>query len=603
MESYKMISKVHMELLLSPSLMPVEQIYPFALQLLAWTHLSDQGERLDPQWRVASVLEGTNADLLEAPKHLETLSGAFRGMAAVAAIAGANTLRSSLQECEKLRMSGHLQSFRPIDAAYFHPMRDVSAISPDLADLMVKVLGVDDQQSVYCGWDASGQFVGRLMPIAKQVFSESASLSPLPSLMPIFMGGVFEESVSSDPLLDPKASEAGQLRKFDVGIALALPPPMGAKLDPTIPEKDLYGRFHIPKASRTVLAIQHLLAQATTRVVVAVPNSVLFQNSGADREFRTELIKKGVVQAVIALPSGLLQASSVPLALMVLSPAGGHQAIRFINADDDHFRTRYSKTRVELKQIDELAALVFAPIGDRNRLMAVDVPNSQALDNEVQLQVSRYVLPASQRNLASALTGRRMCALRDFFETVRPLPTKTNETSELVDVWEIGTQDLPTRGSITRPGRRIQVAKAVAEKSKDQFLQPGDIVMMIKGTVGKVGIVPASVPPPGEDGWIAGQSATVLRVGKQAQVDAWAMFAMLRSPLGQQLLGSVTSGATIQLISLRELMQLEVPLPSPEESASAVDILAREDELQRQIDELAAQQSKLARDLWSLDPV
>ena len=139
------------------------------------------------------------------------------------------------------------------------------------------------------------------------------------------------------------------------------------------------------------------------------------------------------------------------------------------------------------------------------------------------------------------------------------------------------------------------------EKSRLQFLAPTDIVVMMKGNVGKVGIVPGTAPPSGPGGWILGQSTMALRVKPKTGVDPRALFMLLRSPLGQRLLASIVSNATIQLISLRELLQLEVPLPSPAETASCVDILAKEDRLQQQINELSAQQLALAKSLWPVD--
>jgi type I restriction enzyme M protein len=50
------------------------------------------------------------------------------------------------------------------------------------------------------------------------------------------------------------------------------------------------------------------------------------------------------------------------------------------------------------------------------------------------------------------------------------------------------------------------------EENADQFLRPYDIVLIIKGSVGKVGIVTTDVPEPQvPGGWVAGQSAIVLR--------------------------------------------------------------------------------------------
>jgi hypothetical protein len=42
-----------------------------------------------------------------------------------------------------------------------------------------------------------------------------------------------------------------------------------------------------------------------------------------------------------------------------------------------------------------------------------------------------------------------------------------------------------------------RVAASTVEENADRFLRPYDIVLIIKGSVGKVGIVPSDVPEPG----------------------------------------------------------------------------------------------------------
>ena len=64
----------------------------------------------------------------------------------------------------------------------------------------------------------------------------------------------------------------------------------------------------------------------------------------------------------------------------------------------------------------------------------------------------------------------------------------------------------------------------MAADSHKQFLRPNDIVLMTKGNAGRVGIVGSEVPKPGIGGWIAGQSAVVLRVKSGNPIDAKGLF-------------------------------------------------------------------------------
>jgi type I restriction enzyme M protein len=124
------------------------------------------------------------------------------------------------------------------------------------------------------------------------------------------------------------------------------------------------------------------------------------------------------------------------------------------------------------------------------------------------------------------------------------------------------------------------------------------LVLVIKGSVKKLGIAPSTVPPPGPGGWIVGQSAIILRTTHKSAIDPRALAMQLRSPFGQELLQSIISGATIPMIQLRELMRLAVLVPSPETSQRAIEALETEAKLQEEIVELKAKQDRLAAQLW-----
>src|SRR5690606_29025294 len=104
-------------------------------------------------------------------------------------------------------------------------------------------------------------------------------------------------------------------------------------------------------------------------------------------------------------------------------------------------------------------------------------------------------------------------------------------------------------------------------------------------------------PPPGNDGWIAGQSAIVLRA-KSADKDLRGLALWLRSPMGRKLLDGIRSGAAIQMLSINDLRRLGVISGLSEWTDMAIDVLEREDELQHQIEILQDEQASIAEDLW-----
>jgi type I restriction enzyme M protein len=218
--------------------------------------------------------------------------------------------------------------------------------------------------------------------------------------------------------------------------------------------------------------------------------------------------------------------------------------------------------------------------------------------NDYQLLVARYVLAANQERLRSKLAGVRLAPLGDLVETVRPLTASANPGDGLFSVLEVGTADIPPVGFV-RAGRELYAEPAAMNRGFDQFLLPGDIVLTIRGSTGKVGIVPDHVPQPGNGGWIAGSSATVLRVRSATPVEPKALFLLLRSKLGQDLLKTITSGSTIPMITLRDLLKLEVPVLPMASGRRAGEVLDAEESLQRQIEDLTRQQFAIAGNDWA----
>lgn len=396
-----------------------------------------------------------------------------------------------------------------------------------------------------------------------------------------------------DPISAPTAIENGRLRRFEIAIAF---PPLNQRYDNDVVSRDWFDRFPEKTQSGTVLAIRHLLASATRRIVIVVPPSLPFSR-GAEHALREDLVRRGVVEAVVAMPGGCLIGTNIPFALLVLDPRGGHQTVRFINADRDQFREPVSKARTRLINIPELTSLITGQLDNDNGVAVI--PVAEILDNDAQLQVSRYVLPSSQRQLQAKMASAQQVSLGDLVSTIRPVSTKQINDGERFDVWEIGASDLPAFGYIQAPVKKVSVERHTVQPK--QYLMPYDIVLIVKGSVGKLGIVPKDAPSPGPGGWVAGVSAIVLRADRK-DVEPRALALQLRSPLGQALLRSIVSGGTtIQMINLHELTRLAIWLPPLTEARKAAEALEEEARIQLEINQLSRRQSEVAAELWALD--
>ena len=584
-----------------------------AFQLLAWAHLSAKGA-LDQDDTLQASLEQGHGALVNALSRLaarsDLIGQAFNNAADVARHADAQVMAAA-KSAKSLVDAGVFDRFVPADvAADLVPwVPGHETLSPQLVRLVGELAFAEDVGSVYCPWEFSGQFVGSLLwAKPSRIHVESLHRFPLPALMALFhsQGEITVEV--ADPLRSPVAVKAGQLEKFQATIAC---PPMGLRVDPDVAARDLYARFPVPKATATGLMVQHIAAQTNGNAAIVVPNSFLF-GPGTDREVREHLLRAKQVQAVIALPGGYLSNTNIPVAILVLNTQFACENVRFLDATQDYFRRVVSKSRSEL--VGESEIIDFCRSTDELDLLhpnwqerlgpdlAVKVSVASVLENDAQLQVNRYVMSDDRRRFQESLAASPTTELGAIANVIAPLANKDREafSGNSISVLEVGAADLPPTGYIQGASKELQIRLPKSTKaggSDSIFLRPHDVVLITKGSAGKVGVVPADVPKPGPGGWIAGQSAVVLRVSDGHDLRALAV--LLRSDRGQELLASITSGASIQMISMSALKNLSVPILTPEVEARAVRALDRQAELQEMIDALRKEQNELTESLWA----
>jgi type I restriction enzyme M protein len=466
------------------------------------------------------------------------------------------------------------------------------ACDPGLAILISGLLSPEPGEQVYVPWDSTGQFGAALALLGARAVIETPSLPVIATLIGMLHREPWQV-VQANPILDPGSGN----RTYTAAAAFL---PLGMRVDMQLLDQAVPGRFPERTSSAAVLGLRQLLAVTQNRIVVAVQNNLLF-SSGAEYSLREDLLRRGLLNTVIAMPAGLLSAAQVTFSILVIDLKGGNEKVRFINADSQRFATAASRTRTMLSNIDELVRM---STGELDGLESVSVPTLSLLDKEAQLQVRRYVLPEKVAKARALLASAKTVALEDLVTFVRPPLISSDRDQangdDMADefappVFEVGAADLPEFSYIAKPGRRVTIdAKS---RAADQFLRANDIVLIIKGSVGKIGIVPANHE---SASWIAGQSAMVMRVRENAGIDARALFVQLRSAFGQELLKGIVSGATIPLIQLKELKRLLVMVTSLEQQQAAIGALEKEAALEEQIVAYRLQQAVCADHLWQL---
>lgn len=585
--SSKILRQVTEALRESP--MPRQDIAILAMQLLAWARIGKK------EWvtnTVPSLSEAADSGLrlLDAGvAALECASGtlgeAFAGIQRRAELAGPSVLAAA-NICIRLERDGLLEGLdlnELVASLGAEVGPELALYHSSVVDLMVRLVGPTAGTTTYCPWDQIAQASSSVLRAGGDAAVENPLITPLPALAAVFSGKK-SRTAYSDPIRTPSFIESGKLERFHQSVAL---PPLGVKVRGDVVDRDLFGRFDNPKATWTVLCIQHLMAHSRRRVVVAVPYSLLV-GVGADKKLREQLVRAGQVRTVISLFPGLASGTAIQLAILVLDPRGGTKQVRFVDASGECFKVQQGRSRVALGNLDKLLEAVQSR-SDSDLARSVETGEIEA--NDFSLQVERYVLDEGRIELQRRLAHVEKVALGDLVSTVRT-PPASKANSDGIPVLEVGASDIARTG-YTRPGRDGAV-RDVGSQDPDHFLREGDIVLTIRGNVGRVGFIPADVAKPGPGGWTAGSSLTVLRTRSESGVDPAVLALLLRSPLGQELLSGISSGVTIPMITLRDLLRLELPVPGTNASHTARAILDEEEALGRQIAEMVKKQQNVA---------
>lgn len=584
-----------------------------AFQLLTWAHLSAKGRLLAKVTLEAAMAEEGLGGLLQVLRRLAWHPGAV-GLAffnAARYVEQANeAIFVALKTVKYLIDGGVFERFSPVDVAG-DLVGDTSEgfdVPVELARLMKDLSIGAGTQSAYLPWENSGQIVGVLMDHPSlRVHAEAQLGSHIAALLGLFREAPTEVA-PSDSLRAPAAVHGGHLERFDASLSI---PPMGVTggVDEVVMQ-DIYSRFPVAKASVTGLMVQHIAAQTDGVAAIVVPNGFLF-SSGKDRDVREYLLKQGWVEAVIALPNGIFQSTGLGTSLLLLNTSARHRLVGFVDASQPGFCSPAGKGRMVLQNTDLVrdfcrqlkgedviqAAVQRQGMDSYAEIVSVD----DVFANDATLDVDRYVIPDQQREAQARMATMPTATLEDVVRILIPIPNRDRGVNapEGVEVFEVGAADLPSAGYIQTPQKsvRVQLTAKRSGNVMDVFLRPYDLVLVVKGSTGKLGIVPENVPPPGEGGWIAGQSSVVLRA-TESGLDLRGLGLWLRSEIGQQVLDGIRTGATIPMMSIGTLRRLKVIALMPEWTAMAVAILEEENELQWQIEDLQARQAEIAENFW-----
>ena len=350
--------------------------------------------------------------------------------------------------------------------------------------------------------------------------------------------------------------------------------------------------YSAPGEYSSSFLVHRFLESSARKLYLAVAPNLLFSNRVEDRNLRKELLKDNLVEASIMLPERMRPDTNLGVSLLILNKdrTSEDRQVRFINA-----------STIDTKKVEALAkAEAFAELREYVRgELSYDRPDCVSVDardlliREESLLASAHCLTDEQKQAQILLAGLQTSKLGKVAHFFRPLlPSKDGKGDKLK---VLNVAQFSSYG-YTKPECQTETYVERAGKT-DQLIQAGDVVLCIRGTLGKVGIAAQDFTT--DDPWVVSPASIILRpVSKD--YDPRLLFLYLRSELGQALLKKLATGATVPMVQIKDLKNLDVVIPTGAEAEQLLADFEAEVALSGQIAQLEAQRKELASHQWSL---
>lgn len=502
-------------------------------------------------------------------------------------------LRRTFAVVQPLLDDGILKAVEAADLAWevFGQARGLSnglpAIDPALCDLIALTMDMQESDQVWVPFDTTGQLAFRAARCGATVWLARPRGRSLAMIKLILLGTSTPAEQfrfdSVDQLADE--TESGTLTH---GIFTA---PMGAPAS-----LETWSEFEQVRRIRNFAPPPFELDRSDARAVATfwpvvkkaaaflVSPSLLF-TKGQESRLRHALLHTGpgnAVSCVVSLPNGLLTQTTIGPSLLVLTPDEGRQGTRLVDLSgklmDGFFKERFAKD-INVEQALSLMGSV-----ESVAEVAVMATPEECKQSDYSLLPARYTRRV-------VYVGENRLPLGQLLTRGELRSTPPGNDPDWIDVWEIGPTLLDRWQAIERPSEKV--IRIATRRLKNANLRPLDVVVAVKGSLGKVGLMGALS---GADGAGDQEGTTTYAVPSQSciglrpdgsKVLPEYLFVFMKSNDFTRQLDSLRVGATIPHVTPATLLSsILVPVPPIAEQAKIVEQYWEIKRIEAQIDEL-----------------
>ncbi len=385
---------------------------------------------------------------------------------------------------------------------------------------------------------------------------------------------------SQDPLVNPRVvvnKGSDFLQTFDSSLLIQFFLP--ELTEDILPDRFNRFRFFNGKCEPEIAHIEHLLACTTKKIAAFLPMGLSFKE-GLIRQFREYLIENNLVEAVVQMPPYMLGVNTKDYFLIVLNKNRSENNVLFVNLMHERFHNKRSR-KVDLAAIEKIGEFCLERSSEKD-LSKKLVPIEDISAADYSFSADRYLTAPVVSNPVQTTVKLPEIAVLRRSQIIPPFKNGRK-------VYEVIPADLPMAGFIIDgKEKRVDIASKTYETYR---LEPLDVILSVKGIVGKVGIV-----KPDAENFIASQAFHIIRILNPDRLsktrDAKYLYMFFKSTYGQSLLSSITSGNLSPQIPVSAINKMEIPWPKPEiresicklfeeEIAIANKIIAHEKDIQK----------------------
>lgn len=460
-------------------------------------------------------------------------------------------------------------------------------IPGELIKLMIQLAEIDKGDEIYCPYDSVAKFALEVIKEGAHPYLEILGNIPLIYLLNI-LNEVDIQVSYSHPLDAPTHNESLEPKQHKLTICIS---PPGVKYNETFISQQSSRPFK-SWIDRDVYALESLLARTKNRAIILLNSTLLLSEKA--QEFRESLVKRNIVETVISLPSGIIPYVLPQFSIVVFNKnKDNNNNIRFIDGANDLFSVRENHQ----PKLVKWQSLYKVSRSEADEIIVIDVSKEKVLENKSSLEVAQYIYSSKEKEVKLLLSTKITKTLAEVANIVSPLSNThiRNNSSNKIKAKEITIDQFPDYGYLSPPTKEVET---INYKQNQHFLRPYDIVIVTKGSVGKVGIVSPNVPPIGEGGWVVNQSYFILRATQE--ISAISLYMYLISEVGQTAISRLVSKATRPLIRLGELKELAILLPTTQESQDIEKTFHRIVKINCLTSKLAEKQKQLHKKHWSI---